>query len=196
MIAGIVLAAGQSRRMGEPKAFLRAGRDTFLARVVHALRGACADVVVVAGSRSDPTARAVHEAAEALGARTAENPAKDSPQIESLQCGLAALSAEVEGAMVCPVDVPGVTPALARALADAFARTGAPVVAPAHGGRHGHPILFSRALFAELMRDGLAEGARTVVHAHAGEIAEVPVDSLAADVDTPDDYRRWVAACP
>jgi molybdenum cofactor cytidylyltransferase len=60
-----------------------------------------------------------------------------------------------------------------------------------HGGRHGHPVLFARRLFGELSRTDLAEGARSVIHAHAAELAEVAVDALPVDVDTPEELRRW-----
>ena len=73
----------------------------------------------------------------------------------------------------------------------AHRRTGAPVALPARGGRHGHPVLFDRRVFAELMRPGLPQGARTVIHAHAADLAEVPVDALPPDLDTPEEYRRW-----
>jgi CTP:molybdopterin cytidylyltransferase MocA len=94
-------------------------------------------------------------------------------------------------AVVAPVDVPDVSGALVRALIDAHRRTGAPIALPARGGRHGHPVLFARRVFGELMRPDLPQGARTVIHAHAADLAEVPVDALPPDLDTPEDYRRW-----
>ena len=191
MIVGIVLAAGRSRRMGEPKAFLRAGRDTFLNRVVHALRAACDHVIVVTGPETDETARAIRHAALELDAEVAANPDPESPQLRSLQAGLAVVPPDARAVMACPVDIPDASPAVAARLVRAFHESGAPVVLPSHGGRHGHPVLFARAVFGELMRDDLPEGARSVVHAHAAELREVPVAALPADIDTPDDYRRW-----
>jgi molybdenum cofactor cytidylyltransferase len=197
MIVGIVLAAGLSRRMGEPKAFLRAGDGTFLDRVVHALAAACDRVIVVTGPGDDPGARDIAEAATRLGASVAINPDRGSPQLRSLQAGLAAVPPETRAVIACPVDIPDVSPALAARLARVFGESGAPVVLPSQGGKHGHPVLFARSVFAELARTDLPEGARTVVHAHLRELREVPVDALAADVDTPDDYRRWrEATCP
>ena len=195
MICGIVLAAGRSRRMGEPKALLRVGDDTFLRHAVQALRdGGCAYVVVVTGRLDDDTARRIAEDAAELDAGIAVNPAAESQQVDSLRTGLAALPPEAEAAVVAPVDVPDVSGALVRAVIDAFVRTGAPVALPALGGRHGHPVLFARRVFAELMRPDVPQGARTVVHAHAAELAEVPVDALPTDLDTPDEYRRWRTA--
>lgn len=193
MICGIVLAAGRSRRMGQPKAFLRAGPVTFLEHAVHVLsRGGCELVVVVTGPLSDDTARQVAEAAAALDTGIAVNPDPDSEQADSLRIALFALPPETEAVVIAPVDVPDVSGALVRAVIDAWRRTGAPVAVPERDGRHGHPVLFDRRVFGELMRRDLPQGARTVVHAHAADLAAVPVNALAPDLDTPEDYRRWL----
>lgn len=195
MIAGIVLAAGRSRRMGRPKAFLRLGGRTFLERAVAALRdGGCAPVVVVAGPRGDAAADEIADAAERLGASVARNPDAESPQVASLRAGLRALGGEVEAAVVTPVDVPRADPEVVRGLIAAFASAGCPVAQPFDGARHGHPVLFARAVWAELMADPLPDGARTVIHAYVAARAEVRVPVLPADVDTPDDYRRLLEA--
>lgn len=191
MIAGIVLAAGRSQRMGEPKAFLRLEGRSFLERAVVALQqGGCDDVLVVAGPREDDTARRIAESALALGARAAVNPAAGSEQVDSLRLALAAMRDDARAAIVVPVDVPEVAAATVHALCEAFRRTGGPIVLPAHGGRHGHPVLFARAVWPELLEGDLPEGARTVIHAHAAELVEVAVAALPLDVDTPDDFRR------
>lgn len=192
MICGIVLAAGRSRRMGEPKAFLRAGGRTFLEHAVRVMEdGGCELVIVVTGPMSDETARHIAEDAAMLDAGIAVNPDPDSEQADSLRIALFALPPETTAVVVAPVDVPGVSGDLVRSVIDAWRRTGAPVAVPARDGRHGHPVLFDRRVFSELMRSELPEGARSVVHAHARDLAEVPVDALPADVDTPEDYRRW-----
>ena len=192
MICGIVLAAGRSRRMGEPKAMLGAGDETFLQRIVRALReGGCAYVVVVTARLDDEAARRTAEDAALLDAGIAVNPAAESEQVDSLRIGLAALPPQAEAAVVAPVDVPDVSGALVRAVIDAWRRSGAPVALPSRDGRHGHPVLFARRVFDELARPGLPQGARTVIHAHAAELAEVPVDALPPDLDTPEEYRRW-----
>jgi CTP:molybdopterin cytidylyltransferase MocA len=192
MICGIVLAAGRSRRMGEPKALLVARDETFLQHAINALReGGCAYVVVVTARLDDETARQIAEEAAALDAGIAVNPAAESEQVDSLRIGLRSLPPEAEAAVVAPVDVPDVSGALVRAVIDAHRRTGAPIALPAHDGRHGHPVLFARRVFAELMRPELPQGARTVIHAHAADLAEVPVEVLPPDLDTPEEYRRW-----
>lgn len=192
MICGIVLAAGRSRRMGEPKAFLRVGQSSFLEHAVRVLsEGGCELVIVVTGPLGDPHARRTAEEAAVLDAGIAVNPDPHSEQADSLRIALFSLPPECEAVVVAPVDVPDVSGALVRAVIQAWRATDAPVAVPARAGRHGHPVLFARRVFGELMRSELPEGARTVVHAHGHDLAAVEVDALPADVDTPDDYRRW-----
>lgn len=192
MICGIVLAAGRSRRMGEPKAFLRVGQSSFLEHAVRVLsEGGCELVIVVTGPLSGETARRIAEDAAMLDAGIAVNPDPESEQADSLRIALFALPPEARAVVVAPVDVPDVSGALVRAVIEAWERTDAPVAVPARGGKHGHPVLFSRRVFGELMRTDLPEGARSVVHAHAHDMASVPVDALPEDLDTAEDYRRW-----
>lgn len=193
MVAGIVLAAGRSLRMGEPKPLLRFRGERFLERVVGALRaGGCDPVLVVVAPPDEPAAEAIAAAARGAGARVVVNPLPDAEQVDSLRAGLAALPPAAEVAVVAPADVPAIDAAAVRAVVGAFRARGAPVVRAVHGGRHGHPVLFARRVFSELFADPLAEGARSVVHAHADEMEEVAVESpgVLLDVDTPEDYRR------
>lgn len=178
--------------MGAPKAFLRVGRSTFLEHAVRVLtEGGCELVIVVTGPLDDETAREIAEEAAGLDAGIAVNPHADSEQADSLRIALYALPPHARAAVVAPVDVPDVSGALVRAVIQAWRDTDAPVAVPERDGRHGHPVLFDRRVFGELMRADLPEGARSVVHAHARDLAAVPVDALPADVDTPEDYRRW-----
>jgi nicotine blue oxidoreductase len=193
VIAGIVLAAGRSRRMGAPKAFLEMDGTSFLARAAAALReGGCDAVWVVTGPADDEAAARIASKAREMGAHVAVNPAPDSEQVDSLRAGLRAIPGEADAAVVLPVDVPRVDADAVRRVVNAFRERGAPVLRAVHGGRHGHPVLFARALFAELLDGDLPDGARTVVHAHAAELEEVEVAAAGVlhDVDTPEDFRR------
>ena len=92
------------------------------------------------------------------------------------------------------IDVPLVSVATVRTLIGAQREHGAPVVRPVSNGRHGHPVIFGRALFAELRGADPAQGAKPVVRAHAAEMIEVPIDDEGAftDIDTREDYERII----
>lgn len=191
VVDGIVLAAGESRRMGRSKALLGAGGRTFIERAVLVLRGGgCRDVIVVVRPGADREA----ELARAAGGRVVVNAEPDAEQIDSLRIGLADLREGAGGVAVLPVDHPLVSEATVAALLGAFRAGAAPVVRPVHGDAGGHPTLFSGAVFGELLGDDLAEGARSVIAAHADEIEDVRVTDagVLADIDTPTEYAREV----
>lgn len=193
LIAGIVLAAGRSRRMGAPKPLLEVGGRSFLSRVIAALRsGGCEEIVVVVGPQEEPVARRIAQAARERGVRVMVNPLREAEQIDSLRIGLQGVHPEAHAAVIMPVDFPRVAAPTVRALIEAFLARAAPIVLPTHEGRRGHPILFAREVFPELFADPLPEGARTVVHAHAADLEEVRVEDagILVDVDTPAEYRR------
>ena len=194
MTIGIVLAAGASSRMGRPKPLMPIGRDTFVTRVCRTLRaGGVEDLVVVAGAEMEAVAGVLGRAG--LPARVIENPRRDEGQLSSVLAGLALADRPgVDAVLVQLVDVPLVQPATVAALLDAFHLTGAPIVRPVVGGRHGHPVLFARAVFDELRSADPAVGAREVVRAHEADACDVPVDDEGAcrDIDTPEDYETYI----
>jgi molybdenum cofactor cytidylyltransferase len=195
VLATIVLAAGESSRMGSPKALLTdPGGDPFIARVARTFREAgIGHLIIVTGRHHDAVARAVPQLEE--GVRIVRNDAPERGQLSSLWAGLDAVQPlDPDAVLVTLVDVPFVTAATVRAVVDAWRRTGAPIVRPAIGDRHGHPVLFDRAVLPELRRAPLEEGAKAVVHAHAGELVNVAVEDEGAvtDIDTPGDYESAV----
>lgn len=187
-VAGIIPCAGASTRMGTSKALLDAGGRSFVAAVVGALVGGGCDpvTVVVASGQGDEARRAA-----AAGARVLENPDPGEGPITSLRLAVAGLDPRVDGIALCPVDHPLVQPETVAALLAAFREGDAPLVLPVHEGRHGHPTLFRRTLFAELLDPALEGGARTVVHRHLDEAGKVDVDDagVVTDIDTPAAYR-------
>lgn len=200
MVRFVVLAAGASSRMGQPKAaLLLNGRgDTFLRRIIRtALAAGLTDVVVVSGAHPE----AVQQAwpARDRRVRVVANPRWETGQLSSLLAGLdAPATAPIEAAAVALVDVPLVSADTISRLVSAWRRHGAPIVRPARGEEHGHPVIFDRALFEALRKADAAAGAKSVVRAHADEILNLPIDDPGAyrDVDTLDDYAglvRWSA---
>jgi molybdenum cofactor cytidylyltransferase len=199
MIPAIVLAAGKSSRMGRTKALLPIGTsgETFLTRIVRVLRdGGIESIVVVVGGDAAAVRAALPREDASLSA--VENPRFEDGQLSSLLVGLAAVEqryGHVEAVMVTLVDLPRISASTVRAVLDAFLTTpNAPLVRPRHGNRFGHPVIFSRSLFAELRRTDPSQGAKPVVHAHAAEEVNVDVDDEGAilDIDTPEDYARVI----
>ncbi|HMD35383.1 MAG TPA: nucleotidyltransferase family protein [Vicinamibacterales bacterium] len=196
MIPAIVLAAGRSTRMGSAKAALPldAG-DTFLTRIVRTfLEAGVDDVVVVVGH--EPEAVVASFATSGLPARFVVNNDYDRGQLSSLVAGLGVVDRPgVVAALVTLVDVPLVSAATVRAVVERYRTTRAPIVRPTSGARHGHPLLIDRAVFDKLRGGDPAEGAKSIVRAHASEAGDVPIDDEGAftDIDTPEEYDRAIS---
>jgi len=197
MVPGIVLAAGLSTRMGEPKALLPAGRDrqgpTFVRQIVTVLLAGGASDALIVGRPEDDRLRNEVESLDSP-ARFIVNEHADRGQLSSLLAGLnAADRPGVHAVLVTPVDVPFVSAETIRALI-AAAASGAALARPTYGGRHGHPVVFARALFDELRHADPDQGARAVVHAHHADVVNIAVDDRGVlhDIDRPDDYQRAI----
>jgi molybdenum cofactor cytidylyltransferase len=188
MTSGIVLAAGGSTRMGRAKALLPAGDRPFIRRILQALAagGVPAPLVVVR-----PGDRALIAEVEAAGGRAIPNPRADEGQLSSLIAGLDAADAPgVDGILVTLVDVPLVDPATVRTLLARATVSAAPILRAVHGGRHGHPVIFMRAVFDALRRADPSIGAKAVMRAFAVEDVEVGDPGVLEDIDTPADFAR------
>lgn len=193
-VAGVVLAAGRSSRMGRDKALLPVGDDTFLGSAIRTLRAGGCDPVVAVLPPGKGEGRMAAEV-DAAGGRWVENPDPEAEQVDSLRLGLEALGEGPGAAIVLPVDFPLAGPEIVRTLIETYRTRPAPIVRPIHHDRPGHPVLFARRLWAELSAPDLERGARDVVHRHHAEIVDVPVDDrgVVVDVDTPEDFAREVA---
>jgi molybdenum cofactor cytidylyltransferase len=192
MIPAIVLAAGASTRMGRPKALLTAGDRTFVRAILDTLRDAGIPQAVVVCRSGDVDIEA--EVAAAGFGRTVVNARAPEGQLTSLIAGLDAIDApDVPAALVTLVDVPLVRPATIRTLCARARDSDAAVVRAVYRGRHGHPVIFKRALFDALRRADPAAGAKPIVRAAALEDVDVDDPGVAEDVDTPADYARVIA---
>ena len=197
MLAAIILAAGDSTRMGRPKALLSDpdGRP-FVARLVRSfLAAGIGEIVIVTGSLHDAIVDVIARDAPPGRPVCVRNPDPSRGQLSSLWAGLDAVSgSDVDGVLVTPVDIPMMRPATILRVVEAWAETRAPIVRPALGERHGHPVLFDRGVFDALRLAPLAEGARVVVRANSDRVVNVAVDDegCVVDVDTPADYEAVV----
>jgi molybdenum cofactor cytidylyltransferase len=186
----LILAAGESRRMGSPKALLEFQGETFLDRLIGLFSRHCAPVIAVLGAHRESVRAGLRRADQAL---LVANPDFRLGQITSMQCGLRAVPADAGGVLFTLVDHPGVRPTTIAALLAAN-----PPVAlriPRHAGRRGHPIWFRSSLIPEFLGLPASASAREVVTRHAAEIAYLEVDDpgILADIDDPDAYRRLLA---
>jgi molybdenum cofactor cytidylyltransferase len=195
MIPAVVLAAGKSTRMGQTKALLPLGGETFVSRIVATFRSAgVEDVVVVVGHDAE-------RVAEALGGMNAPprvimNPDYETGQLSSILSGLRAVDRPGVTAMLMTlVDVPLVSADTVRAVLMRYRSTSAPVVRPVNGDRHGHPVLLDRTLFSLIRGADPAAGAKPIVRAHASAEGDVEVSDEGAftDIDTPDEYASATA---
>lgn len=201
MIRAIVLAAGASSRMGQAKAALPLGTtgETVVSRVVRTLLTAgLPRVTVVAGAHIDAV-RAAMPAFEPR-AHVVDHLGWAEGQLSSLLAGLAAVDEpQLEAILVTLVDVPLVRPDSVAAIVAAWRQSRAPIVRPvdpstslrAGGERHGHPVVFDRAVFDDLRRADPRIGAKAVFAGHAARRLDVPIQDAGAyiDIDTPDEYR-------
>jgi len=193
MIAAVVLSAGESSRMGRPKALLPIDGQTFIERIVGALTASgLTRIVVVLGFNADELRLKI----EHLPIEIVVNPNYQLGQLSSLQTAIRLLEQDphCEGMLLHLVDHPYIDPALVRVMLQRFAAAPTLIVVPRHQGKRGHPVLFARPLFAELLAAPMDLGAKAVVNAHAGETLEIDTDEVGVtlDIDTPELYRQHV----
>ncbi len=189
-IAAVVLAAGQSRRMGKDNKLLApVDGAPMVAKVVAAARSSAADpVVVVTGHQVDQVATALRGS----GATLHHNPDFAAGLSTSLRVGLAALPGDVDGALICLGDMPRVTAAHMDKLIAAFdPEEGRAICVPTKDGKRGNPILWSARFFPDMERVAGDVGARHIVGENADLVCEVPIedDAIFLDLDTPEALR-------
>jgi len=191
-VAGVVLAAGASTRMGENKALLRVGDQTFLDSLSTALAlGGCDPVLVVVAEPLDE----IRQSCRLEGVRLVVNPDPSRGQISSLRCAIGELDEGIAGLVMLLVDQGSIkadTVSLVRkALADSA------VAVARHAGRPGHPTGFSREVFNELESEQADKGARAVVEAQrqAGRVSWVDVDDpgVVRNINTKERYLAFLA---
>lgn len=189
MISAVVLAAGTSSRMGQPKPLVSLADKPLLSHVLDSLRRSrVEEVVVVLGYASDQVRRSI----PLDGLRVIENPRFEDGMSTSLRAGVAALSPRSEAFLVVLGDAPFVLPSTLDALIAARERTGARIVLPVYQGIRGNPVLLDRTLANEVEPLTGDRGCRALRLAHPQETVEVPVDDpgVVIDLDTTEDLAR------
>jgi molybdenum cofactor cytidylyltransferase len=197
-VSAVLLAAGSSRRFGAGSKLLAdAGGRPLIAWAAAALAvSRVAEIIVVTG----PDPGGIQAALAGFRVRYAHNPNHLAGMGTSVAAGIEAVSAEARGALVCPGDMPGLTPHLIDRLIAVFEQHGGDrIIYPRTGeGRQGNPVLWPRRLFGRLAALRGQSGGKALLEEHASETLAVPAEGIAAslDIDTLEDlehYRRQLA---
>jgi molybdenum cofactor cytidylyltransferase len=189
MLAAVILSGGASRRMGSPKALLPYQGRPFLEHLLEITKHpSIAARRVVLGADAEPIRKEISLAPEEI----VINEDWEKGQLSSLHAAMHSLPLGLGGLILCPVDHPLISAALLDELIEAFTKTQAPIVVPTFEGRRGHPVIFAAAVFGELFSASLETGAREVVWAHKGDIAEVPTneEGCVLNLNDPDAFLK------
>ncbi len=192
-LAGVVLAAGESRRMGRPKQLLPFGERTILERVVDTLLTVgVGEVVVVLGHLVDPV-RAV------LGDRPVRvviNASYRQGMLSSVKCGVRAIGAGYDAVLFALGDQPHIEYTVVSEVIQAYRTGHAGIVIPRYGAKKGHPIIINLQKYREAIVNLPEEvGLNILMQEHADDVRliDVATDDIVRDIDVPDDYTRELA---
>jgi molybdenum cofactor cytidylyltransferase len=189
MIAALILAAGQSKRMGQPKMSLPWGETTVLEQVIATFKAAgVEDILVATGGAREQVEALVRDSA-----RTIFNPNyAESEMLSSVQVGLAGLKPETEAVLIGLGDQPQVQERSVRLVLDEYHKSRTSIVVPSFQMRRGHPWLVSRSHWDEILGMQSPTSLRDFLNSHQDEIyyVEFDNDSILQDMDTPEDYLK------
>lgn len=185
-VAGIILAAGESRRMGRPKALLPFRGGTFLSVLAGTFRNVCDPVVAVFGFNGDEVKRSVPD-----GVTAVVNPNYRLGMLTSLQAGLRACGDEYEAVLFTLVDHPAVKPETIAVLMN----QSADIAIPRFNGRRGHPVLMRREMAQLYLEEPVTAKVRDLIDRHADRIQYIDVEDpgICDDVDDPVLYAALLA---
>ena len=192
MITAIILAAGESKRMGEPKMLMPWGKSTVLQTVISTFQASgVKDILVVTGG--------AHQQVEELIGRTVEIVFNENYQtgemLSSIQLGLSVKKREASAALICLGDQPQVEERSVRSVCNAFLAGKSEIVVPSYEMQRGHPWLVARPMWDEILAMKSPKTARDFLKNNARKIHHVIVDnpSILADLDTPEDYAKHIS---
>ena len=189
MIYTMVLAAGESKRMGTPKLLLPFGEKTMIELLLEeVLRSKSDKTMVVLGAEKEKIERIISR----LPVTTVVNTRYEDGMLSSIQAGFEALPDEVEAVLVCLGDQPLIPFSVMNKLIDAYKNTKKGIILPIYKKSRGHPILIDMKYKTEIRRVSPNIGLRALVHNHPQDVMEVEVDApqILKDIDKPEDYMR------
>jgi molybdenum cofactor cytidylyltransferase len=192
MVSAVVLAAGESRRMGKPKQLLDWQGENLLAHVLGQLRASeVDDVILVLGHEAERIRESIRPFKKM---RIVSNPDYPQGMSTSILCGLQALPKNADAFLIVLADLPGITSNLVNHLIRAFHRNRPrkDIIVPTYRGTRGHPVLFAARYILESLEIEGDMGCRPILAKHPEQVFEIEVDQAAVllDIDTPEDYRR------
>ena len=194
MLARVILAAGESSRMGSPKALLPYRGSTFLEHLLQVTQHEkISHTRVVLGAHADLIRTQISLPADSA----VVNADWKKGQLSSIHAALRSVAdAPLDGILLCPVDTPLITAQLVSELIDRFYASGMLIVLPAYQGKRGHPVIFASKLFDELLAAPLETGARAVVWAHSADILEVATteEGVILNLNDPATLRRALSS--
>jgi len=188
-IEGILLAAGESRRMGYPKPLLQIGNETFVAHLAIAMLAVVPHLTVVIGAHAERVRPAIPTDPRIS---IVENRDYLRGQLSSIKAGLRSFSPGAAAALIHLTDHPTVKPDTFAAVIERYRQSQKPIVIARNEGHRGHPVLFDRTMFPELLSAPEDQGARVVVNNNASRVVYADVDDagILLDLDTPEELRR------
>jgi molybdenum cofactor cytidylyltransferase len=188
----VILAAGSSSRLGQPKQLLSYQHKSLLARTIEAAKSTRDGIVVVIlGDKHAAIAKDV----EPSGVRVVYNEGWEEGMSSSIRAGLSALTAhtELDGVILTVCDQPFLTASVLNALRDAAESSGKSIVASAYGDTLGTPVFFSKQHFEDLLALKGAEGARMLIKKYETQVASLPFEKGEVDIDTLEDYQKLIS---
>jgi molybdenum cofactor cytidylyltransferase len=189
MLAAVILSGGASRRIGSPKALLSYQGRPFLEHLLDVAHHPKIGLRrVVLGADREPIAKEVNLAPDEI----VINEQWEKGQLSSIHAALRSLPAQTDGIILLLIDHPLISSVLVGELIDRFYDSGKSIVLPVYEGRRGHPVIFSSALYQELMNAPPETGARSVVWAHVGDVQFVQTneEGCVLNLNDPDTLRK------
>jgi molybdenum cofactor cytidylyltransferase len=195
MINAVILAAGESKRMGKPKPLLKFRDSTFLEQIISVLKSSDIDTItVVLGANADTIQKSI----DLSGTNVVINKDYQKGQLSSLIAALQNAPQQTEAILLCLVDSPFITKNLVNSIIAKFKQTAGPIIVPVFNKQRGHPTLFAKSLFSELLNAPEDQGARYVLYSNEDKLIEVETSAPAAriSIDTPADYKLHFGTDP
>ena len=192
-VAGIILAAGMSTRMGQLKQLLPLGGRATIEWITEVMGRRLDEVVVVLGHRAEEIAPVL----AAYPVRWVINADYQTGMLSSVQCGVQAVDRAADY-LICLGDQPRLSGSVVEQVLQARKQVGEGIIIPTANGKRGHPVLIRNTYRAEILGLSLSMGLNAVTRGHPEDTCELPVaeDAILTDMDTPADYQRELEQWP